>query len=101
MVASGSATQGLWLGDRKVGSQVIDEDGSRLLQRGTVEKLENEEDEEEEPATERRRAYADLGLDLGERKEQVTCHALALALAMTDEARRKAEMKAWRSLSLL
>ena len=45
-----------------------------------------------EPAIERRREYTDLGLDLGEREEQVVCHASALALAMTDEARREAEM---------
>ena len=38
-VASGSATQSLWLGDRKVGSHVIDEDGSRLPGRGTVGKV--------------------------------------------------------------
>ena len=38
------------------------------------------------------REYTDLGLDLGEREEQVTCHASVLALAMTDEARREAEM---------
>ena len=55
-------------------------------------KLGEEEDEKEEPATERRREYTDLGLDLGEREEQVVCHASALALAMTDEARREAEM---------
>ena len=42
--------------------------------------------------TERRREYIDLGLDLGEREEQVACHASALALVMTDEARREAEM---------
>ena len=35
-VASGSATQGLWLGDRKMGSQVIGEDRSRLARRGTA-----------------------------------------------------------------
>ena len=32
------------------------------------------------------------GLDLGEREKQVACHVSALALAMTDEARREAEM---------
>ena len=47
---------------------------------------------EGEPAIERRRECTDLGLDLGEREEQVVCHALALALAMTDEARGEAEM---------
>ena len=36
-VASGSATLGFWLGDRKVGSQVIGEDLSRLPKRGIVE----------------------------------------------------------------
>ena len=35
-VASGSATRGLWLRYRKVGSQVIGEDRRRLLGRGTV-----------------------------------------------------------------
>ena len=40
-------------------------------------------------------------LDLGEREVQVVCHASALALAMTDDARREAEMLAWRSSSLL
>ena len=33
--------------------------------------LGGEEDEKEEPATERRREYTDLGLDLGEREEQI------------------------------
>ena len=41
---------------------------------------------------ERRRECTDLGLDLGKSEEQVVCHASALALAMTDEARRKVEM---------
>ena len=51
-----------------------------------------EEDEEGEPAIERRRECTDLGLDSGEREEPVVCHGSALALAMTDEARREAEM---------
>ena len=50
------------------------------------------EEEEEKPATEQRREYTDLGLDLGEREERVACHASALALAMTDETRCEAEM---------
>ena len=91
-VASGSATQVLWLRDRKVRFQVISEDRSRFPGRGTVGKLREEENEEEEPSTERRREYTHLGLDLGEREEQVACHASALALAMTDDARRQAEM---------
>ena len=57
-----------------------------------MEKLGEEEDEEGEPAIERRRECTDLGLDLGEREEQVVCHTSALALAMTEEARREAEM---------
>ena len=55
-------------------------------------KLGEEEDEEGEPAIERGRECTDLGLDLGKREEQVVCHASALALAMTDEARREAEI---------
>ena len=47
-------------------------------------KLGKEEDVEGEPATERRRVYTDLGLDLGERKQQVVCNASTLALVMTD-----------------
>ena len=54
-------------------------------------KLGEEEDEEDEPAIERRRKFTVFGFDLDEKKEQVVCHASALALAMTDEARR-AEM---------
>ena len=53
-------------------------------------KLEEEKDEKEKPATERRREYTDIGLDLGEREEHVACHSSALA--MTDEACREAEM---------
>ena len=55
-------------------------------------KFGEEEDEEGKPAIERRKERTDLGLDLGEKEEQVVCHASALALAMTDEARREAEM---------
>ena len=51
-----------------------------------------EEDEEKEPATERRREFTDLGSNLGEREEQVACYVSDLALTMTDEARREAEM---------
>ena len=49
-------------------------------------------EEEEEPATERKREYTEVGSDLGEREEQVVCHASVLN--MTDEARREAKMKA-------
>ena len=35
-VVSGSAAQGFWLGDRKVGFQVVGEDRNRLTKKGTV-----------------------------------------------------------------
>ena len=38
-VESGSATQGLWLRDRKVGSPIVGEDRSQLPGRGTVGKV--------------------------------------------------------------
>ena len=41
-VSSGSATHGLWLGDRKVEYQVVGKDRSRLLRRGTVMKVRKE-----------------------------------------------------------
>ena len=41
---------------------------------------------------EHRREYTVFGFDLGEREEKVVCHASALALAMTDEARREVLM---------
>ena len=90
LVASGFATQDLWLGDRKVGFHVIG--GDRSLGEEQLGKLGEKEDEEEKKATKRNREYTDLWLYLGEREEQVACLALALALAMTDEARREAEM---------
>ena len=55
-------------------------------------KLGEEEDKEGEPAIERRRECTCLGLDLGEREEQVVCHASVLALAINDETRREAVM---------
>ena len=55
-------------------------------------KLGEEEDEEDEAAIEQRRECTDLGLDLGEREVQVVGHASVLALVMTDEACREAEM---------
>ena len=73
-------------------SSVIDKTESNSLGEEQLGKLGKEENEEKEPGTEQRREYIDLGLDLGEREEQVVCHASALALAMTDEACREAEM---------
>ena len=52
-------------------------------------KIGEEEDDEEKPATERRRKYTDLGLDLGEREKQVVCHESVLDFLMKDKARRK------------
>ena len=49
-------------------------------------------EKEDEPATERRRKYTDLGSDLGKREEQVACHPSVLALMMTNEACREAEI---------
>ena len=74
-VASGSATQYLWLGNRKVGSQVVGKDRNQLPGKGTVRKLAEEEHEEKEPATEPRRKYTDLESDVGERDEHVVCYA--------------------------
>ena len=62
-------------------SQVSDIDRSRFPGRRTVGKVKRG-----------RRECTDLGLDLGEREEQVVCHASTLALVMADEARREAEM---------
>ena len=86
-VAPGSAARSLWLRNGKVRSQVNGIDRSRFPGRRTVRKIRRGE-----PAIERRRECTDLGLDLGERAEQVVCHASVLALAMTDEAHREAEM---------
>ena len=84
-VASGTAAQGLWMRNGKVRSQVSGKDRSRFPGRGTVRKVRRGE-------RRGRRECTDLGLALGEREEQVICHASVLALAMTDEARREAEM---------
>ena len=70
-VASDSATPGLWLRNRKVGSQVIGEYRSRLPGRSTVRKVMEEEDEEEETATERTREYTYSESDLGEREREM------------------------------
>ena len=72
-----------------MGSQVNGIDQTNSLGEEQLGKL---GEEEEDPATEQKREYIDLELDLGEREEQVDCHTLALALAITDEARREAEM---------
>ena len=88
-VASGSATQGLLLGVRKVGSQVISEDRNRLLGRRTVGEVRRRGRRASDRTKER---IPRLGLDLDKREEQVLCHGSALVLAMIDEACREAEM---------
>ena len=64
-MASGSATQGLWMRNGKVGSQVSGIDRSRFSGRRTVEEIKRGG---RKPAIERRREYTVFGLDLGERK---------------------------------
>ena len=91
-VASVSATHSYWLRNGKVRPQVSGIDRSRLPGRRTVRKVRRGGRRGGEPGIERKRECTDLGLDLGEREEQVVCHASVLALAMTDEARREAEM---------
>ena len=84
--------QGLWLGNGKVGSQVIGQDQSRHPEEEQLGKLRRKTDEEAQPATEQRKEYTDLELELGERDEQIACHTSALNLAIIDEACREAEM---------
>ena len=91
-VASGSATQSLWLRNGKVRCQVSGIDRSQFSEEEQLRKLREKGDEEDEPAIKQRREYTVVRFDLGERQEQVVCHASALALAMTDEARREAKM---------
>ena len=78
-IASGSATQGLWLRNGKVRPQVSGISRSRFSGRRTVGEVRREGRRGRRECT-----------DLGEREVQVVCHASALA--MTDEARREAEM---------
>ena len=73
-----------------MGSQVIGEDRSRLSGRGGRRASDRTKER-----VHRFRVRFD------EREEQIACYASALTLAMTDEARREAEMSAWQSSSLL
>ena len=91
-VTSGFVTQSLWLVNGKVGSQAIGKDRSRLPEEEELKKLREETDEEEKTATEQRKKYTDLGLELRDRDEQVACHTSVLDLAMRDEACQEAEM---------
>ena len=67
-----------------MGSQVSGIDRSQFPGGRTVGEVRRGGSKEGEPAIEQRREYTVLGFDLGERKEQVVCHASALAT--TDEA---------------
>ena len=84
-VASGFATQSLWLRNGKLGSQEGGVDRSRFPGRGTAMEVRRE-------GRQGRTEYTDLGLNLGKREEQVVCHVSALDLAMADEARQEAEI---------
>ena len=72
-----------------MGSQVIGEDRSPVSGRGTVGQIRRRERRASDRT--KKRVHR-LGLNLGESEEQVACHASALALTMTDEARREAVM---------
>ena len=92
-VASGSATQGLWLRNGKVRPQVSGIDQSRFPGRRAVRKVRRGGRRGRRASDKaKKRECTDLGLDLGEREVQFVCHASALVLAKTDEARREAEM---------
>ena len=92
-VASGSATQSLWLRNGKVRSQVSGIDRSRFPGRRTVGEIRRGGRWGRKTSDRaRRREYTVFELDLGEREEQVVCHASTVALAMTDESRWEAEM---------
>ena len=76
---------GVWLGDKKVGSQIIGED--RFPKRRAVGEVRRGGRRANNRA--KKRVYR-FRVNLGETEEQVACHASALA--MTDEARQEAEM---------
>ena len=75
MVSSGSAIKGLWLGNRKVVSQVVGKTEADFLGEEQLAKLGEEVDKKEEPATQPRIDYIDFGSDSGEKDDYVTCHA--------------------------
>ena len=87
-----SATQGLWLGNRKVGSQVVGVDRSLLPERNILGIMEKRKMKKKKNQQQNEKKCIDLKSDLGERNNHVDCHATALALGSTDEACREAEM---------
>ena len=84
--------QGIWLRNGKGGSQVSGIDRCRFPGRKTVREVRREGRRGRRASDRGRREYTVFGFDLCKREEQVVCHASALALAMTYEARREAEM---------
>ena len=78
--------------NRKVGSQVSGIDQIRFHRRRTVWKVRRGGRRGRRASDRAKERVYSFGFDLGERKEQIVCHASALALAMTDETRRQAEM---------
>ena len=66
--APGSATHGIWLRNRKVGSQVIGKDRSQLPGRKQLRKIVQEK---QYLSTERRRECTDLGSDLGKKEREI------------------------------
>ena len=91
-VASGSATQGLWLRNEKVGSQVSGTDRNRFPGRRAVGEVRRGGRRGRKASDRAKKRVHRFRVNLGEREEQIVCHASVLALAMTDEARREAEM---------
>ena len=88
-VASGSATQNLWLRDRKVRSQVVVINLCRFPEEKHLEKGGKKKNT---TITEWRIEQTELGSDLDKKDKPVWSHALALALVMTKKTCGRAEM---------
>ena len=91
-IASGCSTQGLLLGNTKVGSQVIGEDQSRLPERETVGEVRRGRRRGRRASHKTKEKINRCRVDFKQERKPVACDASALDLAMTDEARREAEM---------
>ena len=83
-VASGSATQGNWPGNRKVRSQIVSEDHRRFPWRRIVGKVRRGRLKQKNSDRTKDRTHR-FSVDLRERDGHVVCHASAFALVMTDE----------------
>ena len=73
-------------------SQVSGVDRSRFSGRGTVREVRRRGRRGRRASDRAKKRVYRFRLRMGEKGEQVVCHASALALAMTDEAPREAEM---------